>query len=450
MTIRNYPHMDIINKCPKFNAYCVSEEKTEEICVYEANVAHKLFNSSQMNYKMGFLYFDSDFERPVKLIVNSKIEISELRLRPESDKFTYIRNVNKIEITIYEPVKISLEVNGNIYNNLFIFANPIYEAPEISKNDLVFESGYHDVGLVELQEKQTVYLKGGSIVRGSFFANAKEHIKICGSGILLGDTISAGHKSMINFLDCNNITIEGVIIIDSPGWTIVTRNSCDILIDDVKIINYRQCTDGFDPNGCSHVEVRNVFFRISDDCISIKAYRTPFGNSDILIHDSIFWSDMAHGILIGCEGNSTYTRNITFRDNMILEVRCPFPEYYGTMAVVSSDNMTMENILFENIFVDDFTESSLIDLRIENNVWTYSNGKIIKNIKFSNIDYAGENNNPSFINGSDKKFIDTIYFDNITINGNNISSLEESNFAVGECTKNLCFVNSKKPININN
>ena len=113
------------------------------------------------------------------------------------------------------------------------------------------------------------------------------------------------------------------------------------------------------------------------------------------------------------------------------------------MSVVSSDNMVMENITFENIFVDDFTESSLIDLRIENNVWTYSNGKKIRNIRFANIDYVGDNNNPSLINGSDDKYIDTVVFDQIRINGEYVSTIEEGNFHVGSNAKNLYFINGE-------
>ena len=70
---------------------------------------------------------------------------------------------------------------------------------------------------------KTVYLEGGSYLKGQFISAGSENITILGRGILSGEEYpvrSANH--MITFNGVNNVNIEGITIIHAPN-TIARR-----------------------------------------------------------------------------------------------------------------------------------------------------------------------------------------------------------------------------------
>lgn len=382
-----------------------------------------------------FAYFDSDFKQRIELrVTRNRGVVHDARIRPSSYGIEFTRKDSSISFFLNRPLKISVEFDQDIYTNLFIFANGIESDPPNNGDPGVkyFGPGFHEAGTIDLNSDETIYLAGGSVVRGAIRGKGISNATVRGRGILLNGGIRID--------DSNNITIDGIIIIDSPGWTIVPRQVSNSVIRDIKMINKTISSDGINPVGCNNLTIEDVFLRIPDDCISIKALRVERPNLDIMIRKSVFWSDAAHCILIGPEGNATSTERVTFSDCDFLECQYTESDYWGVFAITNGDDMTIKDITFENCRVEDFSHSNLVAIRIESNIWTKSSGGPVMNIVFRNISYNGKNTNASYIKGyNDTRNVNGIIFDNLQINGKKILSPEQGNFQIGPNSANVVF-----------
>lgn len=79
--------------------------------------------------------------------------------------------------------------------------------------------------------------------------------------------------TLIRFVDCYNVRIEGITVINSPSWT-VTPLACDnVTITGITIINPPDSpnTDGINPDSCRNVRISDCHIDVGDDCITIKS-----------------------------------------------------------------------------------------------------------------------------------------------------------------------------------
>jgi hypothetical protein len=382
-----------------------------------------------------FAYFDSDFRTRIEVKVTmNKGTFKTARIRPSSYEISFSVNDNSISFFIDKPQKISVEFDNDIYHNLILFSNAAEINPpkKGDRNVTYFGPGIHEAGNIELHSGETIYIAGGAIVKGSIGGSGIRNASILGHGIL--------QNGGIRITDAAHITIDGIIIIDSPGWTIVPSQVDSSIVRDVKIINKAGASDGSDPSGCRDLTFDNVFYRIPDDCISIKCYKVTKPNYNIVIKNSIFWSDAAHCILIGPEGNGTSTEHINISNCDFLECKYTGPDYWGVFAITNGDNMKIRDIIIENCRVEDFSFSNLVAFRIEKNHWVKAPGGTIRNVLFRNITYNGRNEKSSYIKGYDvTRDIDSVTFDNLQINGQRIINSGQGNFVIGPHTTNIVF-----------
>jgi len=416
----------------------------KELTSYDARNMYKGGMDNEIVTRMSYVYFDSDFEKTIELEIKYNGEdIQTAKIRPLSYNINYnLIDSKTLTFTMQQPQKISVEINNNIYRNLHIFAS-LHDKEAPSANDpkvKYFPAGFHSPGDIYLNDDEMVYIAGGAFVMGRVIAKGVKNVSVKGRGVLCGTNIPMAHEYMIFFHECEGASVDGIIIQDSPGWTIVPRDSVNIHIKNVKIMNYRECSDGMNPCGSSNLLMEDVFLRIPDDCVSIKAFRAKKPNCNITIKDSIFWADAAHAVLIGPEGNGTVTENITFDNIDILEVKCPWPEYYGVLAITNGDDMVIRNIVFRNIRIEEFSQSSLICLRIEENAWTYAPGKNIENILFKDVTYTGNNKNHSVLRGFNaERNLRGIRFENYNINGKLVKSADEFGLVIEDNVHDVSF-----------
>ena len=385
-----------------------------------------------------FAYFDSDFKKKIEVrVTKNKGTFKTARVRPTSYGIITKENGNNITFFLDQPRNISVEFDNDIYHNLFLFANEIdlNKPKEGDPSVKYFGPGIHEAGNITLNSGETIYLAGGSIVRGSIRGTGIKNASIRGHGILQNGSIRIDNAS--------HITIEGIIIIDSPGWTIVPNQVDSSLIRNVKIINKTMSSDGADPSGCRYLTFDNVFFRIPDDCISVKAMsrsKVTKPNLDMVIKNSMFWSDAAHCILIGPEGNGTSTERVLITNCDFLECQYTGSDYWGVFGFTNGDNMTIRDITIEDCRIEDFSFSNLVSFRIETNMWVKAPGGPIKNVIFRNITYNGSSKNINYIKGfDDKRCVDSVIFENLKINGQHIMNAKQGNFEIGPFAKNIIF-----------
>ena len=111
---------------------------------------------------------------------------------------------------------------------------------------------------------------------------------------------------LVNFYECENVLVDGVIFLRSPFWVIHPVLSKNVTIRRCKIINDGPNGDGCDPESCENVLIEKCIFNTGDDCIAIKSgrngdgRRTPRPSKNIIIRGCTM-EDGHGGVVIGSE-----------------------------------------------------------------------------------------------------------------------------------------------------
>lgn len=111
---------------------------------------------------------------------------------------------------------------------------------------------------------------------------------------------------LVNLVNCENILIEGVTMLNSPFWVMHPLFSKNITVRGVKVYNEGPNGDGCDPESCEDVLIENCVFHTGDDCIAIKSGRNADGRRDgrpsknIIVRGCVM-EDGHGGVVIGSE-----------------------------------------------------------------------------------------------------------------------------------------------------
>lgn len=83
----------------------------------------------------------------------------------------------------------------------------------------------------------------------------------------------------VEFINCENVTVEGIKIIDSPFWTVHPLYVKNLTLNKLHIENPYEApnTDGIDVDSCTDVKITDCFVSVGDDGICIKSGSGPDG-----------------------------------------------------------------------------------------------------------------------------------------------------------------------------
>ena len=315
---------------------------------------------------------------------------------------------------------------------------------------IYFGPGMHylEETIFRIPSGKTVYIAGGAIVVGSLVCDHVQDVTIRGRGMLyLSDFHRFSAFRGVRIIYSHHITVEGIILLDPPHYSIYIGQSEHIRIRNFKSFSTRGWCDGIDMMSSSHIEIEDVFLRTSDDCIAVYGSRWDYkGDSRcVSVKDSVLWADVAHAMNIG--GHGDYRRggdlieDIQFSNIDILEHHEPQPGYWGAMNINVGDNNTVRNVIYDNIRVEDFELGQLLDIRVVwNEKYNPVAGKRIENIHFRNVTYNGKDENKNRIHGFDcERSVEGVTFTNLRINGELILSAEQGNFEINEFVSGIQF-----------
>ncbi|MFC1713052.1 glycosyl hydrolase family 28 protein [Candidatus Poribacteria bacterium] len=416
-----------------------------------------------------------------------KEDIEEVDIRPKRLDLKSSLNGNTISFDLDRPCNLSVEINKNLTRPLFLFANPLEKDAPVPDAEGIryFEGGkIHHVGTISLKDNETVYIAGGAVVRGSINGENVKNARVIARGILDGSDENEVKSPMISMRNCENIEIEGLIILNNRGWTVVPNQCQNISFINMKQIAWNNNSDGIDICGCQGVTIDGCFLRNNDDCIPIKANRRNENNdvSDVKILNSVFWNASGGNALeIGFELRTNFVKNIFWKNCDIIHV-----ENGAVFSVHNGDRATVENIKFEDIWIED-AQDELIDLCIglsiysEDAPWEYSRGNPerkrvpdelkaqpntnnagvwlrlsreemdkrtdnrgrIRNIHFKNIHVTGDHFPTSIIQGYDDQHpVESIKVEGLWIHDKQILNPEDGHFHI-EMAKNVEFIEVK-------
>ncbi len=395
-------------------------------------------------------YFDFEGEVEVSVTYN-KGNLNTARVRPLSYGIQHKIDGNTLTFKLNSPKNISVEVNGDIFHNLHLFANPIDKyIPDTNNPDLIhFGAGIHQIAEEELKipSGKTVYLAAGAILKFRLHIDSAENVKILGRGMVC-HTIKQG----IKISNSKNILVEGVIATQCS-----TGGSENVTIRNTKSISYYGWGDGMNVFASNNVLHDGVFCRNSDDCTTVYATRLGYegGCKNITMQNSVLWADVAHPIFIGIHGNANepeIIENLNYFNIDILDHRENQIDYQGCMAINAGDNNLIRNVRFENIRVENFRKGQLVNIRVfYNPKYCQAPGRGVEDVLFKNITYTGDNAELSIISGYDEnRKVKNIRFENLNINGQVISddmpdkpgfykTADIARFYINEHTENITF-----------
>lgn len=362
-------------------------------------------------------YFDFSGSVEVSVIFN-KGDISTARIRPLSYGIEPEINGNTLTFKLNQPRNLSVEVNGDIFHNLHLFANPILESvpKKTDPNVIYFGTGIHEFKdkVFKVPSGKTVYIAGDAILRGQLLVHDAKDVKIIGRG-MVEHTVKMG----VHIANSKNVLVEGIFTTQCA-----TGGSDNVTIRNVKSISYYGWGDGMNVFASKNVFYDGVFCRNSDDCTTVYATRKGFtgGAKNISMQNSTLWADVAHPIFIGIHGNADnpdIIENLTYKNIDILDHQEVQIDYQGCLSINAGDNNLIRNVRFEDIRIEDFRQGQLVNLRVfYNEKYCAAPGKGIEGIYFKNISYNGKNAELSIISGYDEhRKVKNVTFENLKING---------------------------------
>jgi hypothetical protein len=353
-----------------------------------------------------------------------------------------------LTFTLTQPRNLSIEVNGDIFGNLQLFANPVEESrpdPQ-DPNVIYFGPGVHEIQneqapssslpplvnepvakypvafyrelarrTLRVPNGKTVYIAGGAVVRGRLTCEGVEDVRILGRGMVE----QGGRGSGVRIANSRNVEVNGIF---TPQC--LTGGSQHVRITNVKCISYLGNGDGMNVISSSDVVIDGVFNRNSDDCITVYGTRGGFtgGSRDITVRNATLWADVAHPILVGTHGSTPKPEtleNLQFTNLDILDHKEAQLDYQGCLALNAGDSNLIRHVRFEDIRVEDFRQGQLVNLRVfYNRKYCTSPGRGIKDVLFKNVTYSGRHAELSIIAGyDDARRVRGVVFENLVING---------------------------------
>ncbi|MEM6260965.1 MAG: glycoside hydrolase family 28 protein [Bacteroidota bacterium] len=112
--------------------------------------------------------------------------------------------------------------------------------------------------------------------------------------------------SLIEFLECENILLEGFTTQNPPFWSIHPIFCRNVTIQNLNILNGTTNDDGIDPDGSQDVLIRNCQIHTDDDPIAIKAGRDQdawdkMPSRNIIVRNCTVSSVVGNAFCIGSE-----------------------------------------------------------------------------------------------------------------------------------------------------
>lgn len=364
-----------------------------------------------------------DFSEKVEIAVTyNKGKIDSARVRPLSYDIPFTIEGNTLQFSLEKPANLSVEVNGDIFHNLHLFANPLdtFEIDKKNPDLIYFGPGIHRFEGAEFRipSGKTVYVAGGAVMMGRMLIENVHDVKLLGRGI-----IDPSVKMGIRIANSRNVYVEGLV-----ATQCATGGSDSVTIRNVKVISYFGWGDGMNVFSSRNVLFDRVFCRTSDDCTTVYGTRLGFEgpSSNITMQNSTLWADVAHPIFIGIHGNvdkPEILENLNYVNIDILDHKEKQLNYQGCLAINAGDENLIRNVRFEDIRIENFRQGQLVNLRIFfNEKYCKAPGRGIENVVFKNVSYTGNRAEISVIEGYDaQRKVRNIRFENLRINGQIIS-----------------------------
>ena len=330
----------------------------KDVPVYVAKVK-SVASDNPITELAGVASFASfDMNAGVDVTVTYKEKVKSVTVLPLSRGIGAKITGNAVRFTVAKPDQLTVEINGDWNNSLHVFADPFEtDAPNLKDPNLIyFGPGVHVIAPMKVDSGKTLYLAGGAVVYGQLppgksapiFQLEGDNIKVRGHGIVDGSMIEWHHGNIFH-VHGSNISIEGVVMRDSPGFTLRIDDSSAVKVGNVKLIGDRLNGDGVDIINSQHVDVSDSFVRVYDDLVVVKTSAKGMPASrDIQVSHMVLWNERAHPLSVGAEIREDI-EEVRFSDCDVVRDK----GHDWQLGVLSGDSGIVKHIVFEDIRMDE-------------------------------------------------------------------------------------------------
>ena len=395
-----------------------------------------------------------DMEGCVEVMaVSLRQHVGQVRIRPLSYGLQPHVSGDTIRFSLDRSRYLSVEVNGDIFHNLQVLADPMVEQPtkkQLKRKDFIYYApGYYEIDSLAVPSGATVYIDGGAYIKGFISVKGVRDVKILGHGIVNPDRQHEG----IAVRYSQNVTVDGPLTTQIP-----VGGSDSVTVSNAKVMSWYGWGDGMNVFASNNVRYEHVFCRTSDDCSTIYCTRKGYqgGCRNITVRDAVYWADVAHPIMIGIHGDvekNEVIEDVLYEDIDILENPERQIDYKGCIGINDGDNNLVRRVTFQDIRIESLSRGGmLLNFRVcYNKKYCKAPGRGIEDIVLRNISYNGVQPEMSIITGyNEERKIRNLRFENLRINGHVIyddmpeklkwyKTADYANFFIGEHVEGVIF-----------
>ena len=356
-----------------------------DLFVYDVMVNHEhIWNANTLPTTTPMTYFDFEGTTRIRIEMPGLPQAVESAVvQPYSWGIEPEVKDGVVSFLITEPGQYTVVFNGNVNKALHIFANPLEtDVPDPDDPDVFYIGpGEWVIDAIALQDNQTLYLSGGAVLHSIISVANANNVKIRGRGIIDGSDYPAWNQAgsyarvPIDLNHSKNVTVEGIIIVNSNCWNLNSYSSKNVAIDNVKIISGRQNGDGFTFQSCTNHLVTNCFARTWDDSLVIKNYSGS--TKGITFKNIQVWTDLAQSMEIGYETDKGMTLDPEITEVLFEDVTVLYNFHKPIISIHNSDDAFVHGIVYRNIVVenafmqgDNGNNKELIEMTLQNSSWS--------------------------------------------------------------------------------
>lgn len=444
-------------------------------------------------------FLSLETNEPLEFEIKPNKPFENVIIRPLSLGITPKVNDGVIRFTLEKNAYFTVEAYGR-NNALHIFADKVsdYEELKNGQDVIYFGAGEHDVGQIELNSNQTLFIDEGAVVYACIKAKDAENIKIVGRGILdnsrnkaqiLFEANEQNNTTAVNNAKrqhtvqieyCTNVLIDGIIIRDSLVYNIRPIGCRNLEIKNVKIIGcWRYNSDGIDMHNCENVLIDNCFIRTFDDSICVKGfdnytaddiekavYEAIHHNGEVydcfknvLVKNCVIWTDWGKSLEIGAETRAEEICDVVFENCDIIHVSsCPLDSYNVDYADVHNITYRDINVEYDDVIMAPTIQNSDDEEYVNKNVnyaprlisvvtkphFEYSKGSTRVgrsfDIKFQNIHLYGKYEPVFYFEGNDADHkTSNVTIENVYVNDELLKETKQEKFVLKDYTENIVY-----------
>ena len=306
-----------------------------------------------------------------------------------------------------------------------------------------FKKGNYEIDSISLPSNSILYLEQGVYFKvmppvtggksSLMPVYGKKNVKVAGRGLFdlsaccgsvnTAETGLGNNKGGYSFSSCENVSVSGMITINSQTWTLCMTDVRGVQIDNCMFFAYRVFADGIMLSDCKNAIVEQNFIRTGDDAFETKSTSASGLTENVLFRNNAAWTDKA--VAYGCIYEANHdTRGVRFENCSVGFALGTWSTHLGSCVIQLGNrrDAITEDIIFDGFEVYTSYNPAVCSIYTGGSGGAGEGRGHVNNIRFRNINIRF--NNGAVLNlrtYDENSSIKHVYLDNIVSSGEKIT-----------------------------